>query len=189
MRSSLQKSVCLLLAACAPLWGFPVRVMAQESTVLPVNASQDGPSRDEVLKAAEVEAIPVRLGGDRYLRGVVKTKAGQPAAGAPVVLGVRGKPVGRVIADDSGQFAFGPIKPGKYQVATRDAAAMLAVYSVAEAPVEAASNVEVSQQAMIARGQSPSGFLTNPWFIGLVVAAAIAIPLAIVLSDDDDDAS
>ena len=31
------------------------------------------------------------------------------------------------------------------------------------------------------------GFISNPWFIGAVVAAAIAIPIAV--SDDDDDGS
>jgi hypothetical protein len=185
MPVTFQKMLCLTLVVITPAWGLPCRLVAAQDPI--ITAQTD---RQEKLAANEVEAVPVLLSQDRKLRGVAKTKEGKVAAGATVVLGIDGKPVGRVIADDQGRFEFGPLKPGKYQVATRDAAAMLAVYSVdSDAPAarDAMKMIEVSQPAMIARGQSPGGLLTNPWFIGLIVAAAIAIPLAIVLSDDDDD--
>ncbi len=176
MLIQMRKCLCVLLSATTLAWGTPARAMVDETS---------GPSA-EVLAANQVDAVSIRLGADRHLHGVAKTTDGKPAAGVPVVLGVNGKPVGRVIADQEGKFSIGPLKPGKYQVATRDAVAMLAVYSVTDAPEDASDSVEVSQPAMIARGQSAGGLLTNPWFIGLVIAAAIAIPLAIALSDDDD---
>lgn len=176
MFNRFRKCLCILLSATTLAWGVPVQVFAQDTA---------GPTA-EVLAANPVDAIPVRLGSDRYLRGIAKSADGQPAAEVPVVLGVEGRVVGRVLADKEGKFAIGPLKPGKYQVATRDAVAMLAVHSADAAPQDAAETIEVSRPAMIARGQT-AGMLTNPWFIGLVVAAAIAIPLAIVLADDDDD--
>lgn len=179
-----RNAICLSLAIVSPLWGMPCRL----AVAMDGSAAVD-PARAARLAANEVEAIPVVLGKDKMLHGVVKTKEGIPAEKATVVLGVNGKPVGRVVADEKGRFKFGPLKAGKYQVATKDAAAMLAVYSLDSAPDAAEKEIEVSQPAMIARGQSPGGLLKNPWFIGLVVAAAIAIPLAIALADDDDDAS
>lgn len=177
-------AICYTLIAMTPLWGLPCRVAAAVDGSAQIDAAQQAR-----LAANDVEALPVRLGQDKILRGIAKTKTGEPAANATVVLGVNGKPVGRVLADKEGRFQFGPIKAGKYQVATKDAVAMLAVYSLDSAPESAEKIVEVSQPAMIARGQSPGSLLTNPWFIGLIIAAAIAIPLAIALSDDDDDAS
>jgi hypothetical protein len=176
MFNRFRRCLCVLLSATTFSWGIPVQVFAQDSA---------GPTV-EALAANPVEAVSVRLGSDRYLRGVAKTAEGKPAADVPVVLGVNGRVVGRVIADKEGKFAVGPLKPGKYQVATRDAVAMLAVHAPESAPQDSADTIEVSRPAMVARGQTP-GMLTNPWFIGLVVAAAIAIPLAIVLADDDDD--
>lgn len=177
-----RKALCLTLAAMSLMWGLPCRL-----AVAVDGKNSVDPAHEARLAANEVEATPVVLGQDKMLRGVAKTKEGTPAAKATVVLGVNGKPVGRVIADEQGRFEFGPLKAGKYQVATKDAAAMLAVYSLDSAPEAAVPNVEVSQDAMIARGQSPGSLLKNPWFIGLIIAAAIAIPLAIALSDDDDD--
>lgn len=175
-----RKNICVLLIATTPLWGMPGKLLASDGAA----------AEPAVAQTAEVDALPVRLTIDRRLRGQAKTETGEPAAGVPVVLGVKGKPVGRVIADDEGRFEFGPLHPGHYQIATKDAVAMVETYAASDAPEQALQTVEVSRPAMIARGQSPAQWLTSPLFIGLVIAAAIAIPLAIVLgSDDDDDAS
>jgi hypothetical protein len=180
-----RKSLCLIFIGIAPVWGLPTGAFGADPVGTGPKISN---AQRQVLTEAEagIEPVPVTLGKDRMLKGTVKTKEGTIAAGATVVLGVDGRPVGRVLTDDQGQFTFGPISPGKYQLASRDAVAMITVHSLDSAPEDAAKTIEVSQPAMIARGQSPGGFFTNPWFIGLIVAAAIAIPLAIVLSDDDD---
>lgn len=173
-----RKSLCIALAAATPMWGTPGRLLANDS------ARTEAVATDGEM---EMKAVPVRLSADRQMRGEVKTVEGKPAAGAPVVLGVNGKPVGRVIADEQGRFQFGPLKPGRYQLATSEAVAMVDVYPAADAPKQAIQSIEVSQPAMIARGQNAPAWLTNPLFLGLVIAAAIAIPLAIALDDDDDD--
>lgn len=182
-----KKSLTAFLIAAAPLWGLPGKALANDGELAAKIATVAGKVDAAKLEAHRVEAVPVKLDNDRMLRGVAKTKDGKPAAGATVVLGVLGQPVKKITADKEGNFAFGPLEPGEYQVATRDAAAMLAVYSVAQAPRTAEESVEVSQKAMVARGQSPGGLLTNPWFWGLILIAAIAIPVGIALADDDDN--
>ncbi len=180
-----RKSLCIALAAATPLWGAPSRLLASDPgrTTTAPQASNDAPPAGLM----EMEAVPVRLSADRQMRGEAKTVEGKPASGATVVLGVNGKPVGRVIADEQGRFTFGPLKPGRYQLATTEAVAMVDVFPATDAPEKAVQSIEVSQPAMIARGQNARAWLTNPWFLGLVIAAAIAIPLAIALDDDDDD--
>lgn len=187
MKTLIHKSITVLMIAMAPMWGFPGAGNAAEgkSPVIPKISAQER----EKLESQRIDAVPIRLGEDRMLRGIVKTKEGLPATGATVVLGIYGKPIGRTLADSNGAFVFGPLKEGEYQVATRDAAAMLAVYRYDQAPEQAGSEIEVSQGAMVARGQNSGGILRNPWFWGLVIAAAIAIPLAIALADDNDDNS
>lgn len=172
-----RKNVCVLLIATTPLWGMPGKLLADGGAAAERSAHQ----------AEKVDVLPVRLSGDHRLRGQAKTASGEPAAGVPVVLGVNGKPVGRVMADEQGRFEFGPIRPGHYQIATKDAVAVIEAHTASAAPEQALQTVEVSQGAMIARGQSPAQWLTHPLFIGLIIAAAIAIPLAIAFDDDDDD--
>lgn len=179
MSNSFRKNICLLLLATTPLWGMPGKLTADGG------AAAERP----ITEPEVIEALPVRLTADRRLRGQAKTATGAPASGVPVVLGINGKPVGRVIADQEGRFEFGPIDPGHYQIATNDAVAVIEAHTASDAPERALQRVEVSRPAMIARGQSPAQWLTNPLFIGLVIVAAIAIPVAIAAADDDDDAS
>ncbi len=63
---------------------------------------------------------------------------------------------------------------------------MLAVFDREQGPPEAESHVELSRGAMLARGQEPGSLMTNPWFWGLIVFAAVAVPFAIISSDDDN---
>src|SRR5690606_1495940 len=108
MKPFFRKSICALMLAMAPGWGMPARAFAQEAV-----ASE----RQQQLEENRVDAVPVRLDADGRLRGVVRTKEGAVAANASVVLGVKGKPVQRATANAQGQFEFGPLKPGEYQVA------------------------------------------------------------------------
>lgn len=203
MKRFLHRSVCGLLIAAAPLWGVATPTASAQSPATqspatqspaanrepPVANQQTNPQPTPSLAKARVEAVAIRLAPDRILRGTIRTPKGLPAAHCPVVLGVQGRPIGRTKADAEGRFQFGPIAPGEYQLATKDAAAMITAYSLDSAPDAAKSSIEVSRNAMIARGQSPASILSNPWFIALTVAAAAAIPVGIALADDDDDAS
>lgn len=187
MKIFFQRSICTLFVGIAPFWGMPGRSAAAGTPIEGSPIFTVGiPVTSENLEKHRIEAVPVRLGAEGFLRGVVKTADGKPAAGAPVVLGVRGKPVTRVQADRNGEFRVGPLKSGEYQLATRDAAVMLAVFDGQQGPPETAEQVELSRGAMTARGQEPGSLMTNPWFWGLIVFAAVAVPFAIISADDDN---
>jgi hypothetical protein len=132
-------------------------------------------------------ATEIQLGEKDSLRGTVMLPGGKPAANQTVVLGREGKLLQRVTADENGTFAFTGLKPGTYQVATRDAVAL--VKCLPENPTtnkEVSKELIMSQEAMLARGNSRNALL-HPFFVGLVILAAIAIPIAI--SKDNDEAS
>lgn len=49
-------------------------------------------------------------------------------------------------------------------------------------PLLLASDVAMAQQSVV-----PGG--VNPWLLGAIIAAAIAIPIAVMASDDDESSS
>lgn len=173
-----KRALHFLLIGTVVSWHMPVAsLFAQQPT--PATAATEA--------AETITPIAVRLADDRTLQGTSVTRNGQPAAGQTVVLGQRGKVVAKTTADDDGRFQFTLKKPGEYQLATADAVAFVNCFTAATAPADAVSQILVSQDAMIARGQQPISALLHPLVIGLVIAAAIVIP--IVVSNNKDDAS
>ncbi len=135
----------------------------------------------------QLVATDVKLDEQNVLKGTVMQTGGKPAANKTVVLGREGKPIGRAIADAEGRFQFANVKPGVYQLATTETAELVQVHPAAAAVPNAVNHVIMGGEATTARGQ---GFnrqmLLHPLFVGLVIAAAIAIPIAIANNDDDD---
>jgi hypothetical protein len=147
-----------------------------------------------LLKAAEatsaspaslkIDPTKVYLTESGSLQGTVMSPGGKPAANKPVVLGKNSKAIGRVSTDANGAFSFPKVPEGEYQLATGDSVALVECHDRSK-PVEGAvPSVLMSQEAMLARGHIKD-HLFHPLFVGLVVAAAIAIPIAIAANDDD----
>ncbi|QDS89226.1 hypothetical protein EC9_34230 [Rosistilla ulvae] len=170
-----KRALHFLLIGTVVSWHMPIATLA----------AQQPPAA--IAAAPEVHTIPVLLAGNRTLQGTSVTRDGKPAAGKTVVLGQQGKVVAKTAADENGRFQFTIDKPGDYQIATADAAAFLTCHTAATAPAKAVKQILVSQDAMIARGQQPISALLHPLLIGLVIAAAIVIPIAV--SNNKDDAS
>lgn len=163
-----RKVACLFLVAVVFSWHVPTCVVGQED-----------PSA-----TAKIVPVSIALGADGVLHGQALDKQNRPAAGRTVVLGKKGKPIAKAVADSQGMFVFKRLKPGDYQIATSEAAAFLNCHSFEAAPQNAVKRILLSQQSMIARGQQPARVLLHPLFIGLVIAAAIVIPLAVSANDD-----
>lgn len=157
-------------------WHLPIQAMAQTQ---PSTGSQR-------TLTEEIQPIEVVLNSG-VLSGTVMDSNGKPAAGRTVVLGRNGKVLTKVRADKNGRFQFNKMKAGEFQIATNDSAAFLRCVNAGAASKEAVKQVLLSRQAMIERGQQPASVLLNPVLIGLVIAAAIVIPIAV--SNNKDDAS
>jgi hypothetical protein len=146
--------------------------------------------------AAPITAVrDVTLQDDGSLRGHVLDSQGQPFGNVQVSVVQQGKLVQAVQSDDAGRFAISGLRGGLYQLATEQGVAVYRVWTPHTAPPSAGAEALLIHQGTLVRGGAPLGggygggvlgFLSNPWVLGGIVAAAIAIPLAL---DDDDDAS
>jgi len=141
-----------------------------------------------------VRDVALQDGGS--LAGQVLDVAGAPVAGTAVAVLDQGRPVATTQTGADGRFTMSGVKAGVYEVATANGVTVCRLWAPRTAPPAAQAEALVVDGNTVVRGGSDGsckpggyggvvGFLSNPWVLGGIVAAAIAIPLAL----DDDDAS
>lgn len=148
--------------------------------------AQDVVMVDGIPVSQKIEDLSLQNG---LLVGGLVDQNGKGVEDAPVVIGQNGKPVADVRTDAEGRFAVKGLTPGVYQVVSHGGLTTYRVWEEGKAPAEAKRGVIHTVDAKIARGAHKGGLLgllANPLVLALIIAAAIAIPLAL---DDDDDAS
>ena len=139
-------------------------------------------------------AVPIKRTIDNvvlhegHMLGALVDEAGKGVPDAPVLIGQDGKLLKELRTDQDGRFRFAGSQPGLFQVVSHGSAAAYRTWPADKAPADAKQGIIHQVDPEVARGGSPAGLfscLTNPIFLALLIAAAIAIPLA--LDDDDDD--
>ena len=142
----------------------------------PVRSAAASPVRDVSLQAGGV------------LRGQVLDKQGQPCAGLPITVIKVGVTTDKPIeaqTDSQGRFQFEGLSAGVYQVATAEGGTLCRLWTPNAAPPSAVP------AALVVQGEGPvrgnlGGIGPLGWtLIGLGVAAAIAIPLALQKNNDE----
>jgi hypothetical protein len=145
----------------------------------------------ESWRVADVE---LQSGG--LLVGQLLDAAAKPLAGADVSILSRGNAIASTHTDASGLFAVAGLRGGIHQVNSGDAAQVCRVWAPGTAPPRTASSLQIVAGEDVVRGQwgPPPGnrflkkakvWLTNPFVVGGIVAAAVAIPVALHNADDD----
>ena len=127
------------------------------------------------------------LGDGGTLSGQVVDTAGQPQAGSAVTVWHNETQVAATKADSNGTFHVAGLRSGVHQVAAGQGVQMYRFWAPDTAPPAASAEAMVVADQNVARGNNGGGFVkfvTNPWVLAGVVAAAIAIPIA--LNNDDD---
>jgi hypothetical protein len=128
----------------------------------------------------------VRLDEDGALRGRLSDASGKPLAHHTIVLHQGGKLLAQTRSDDSGEFAFERVVGGVYQLAAGTSTVFCRAWTSKAAPPLAGDQVTMVASSQVVRGQQPFGaVLSKPLLVGLIIAAAIAIPVAICNSQDD----
>jgi hypothetical protein len=129
----------------------------------------------------------VRLGDNGSLEGQVCDAAGHPVVRQPVTLAQGSQVIAQTRTDGTGCFVFPQVRGGVYQISHGTASVACRVWTKAAAPPAAQGRVLLGSDAQVVRGQQPiSCLFTNPLVVGLIVAAAIAIPLAVHKSHSDE---
>lgn len=125
--------------------------------------------------------------GASVLAGQLLNAEGAPQANQQVAVYTNHQVVAKSQTNEQGVFAVQHLTPGVYTVQAGEAIGNYRVWDAQVAP-PAAQPAVLMVNGPVARGQMGGRILNamgNPWVLGGIVAAAIAIPIAL----DDDDAS
>ena len=128
----------------------------------------------------------VKLDRTQRLHGEVRDAQGQLLPNTDVVLWRGATLVNRTRTDAKARFQFPEVRGGLYRVATPDVTVACRAWTAELAPPNAGESLLVVANLYSARGQQPINevFCFNPFLMGTIVAAAIAIPIAIHDSGD-----
>lgn len=195
-RMMLRRSRSALVAmSCAGMLSSPV--LAQQpvpstNTGSPIprvaNASTGGstaPAKMFARKSVPL-AFDVALDRNRSLSGEVRNEQGQLQVDTDVVLWRGSEMLQRTRTNESGKFQFTELRGGEYRIATPDATIACRAWVATLAPPNARESLLVVGNMYSVRGQRPINevFCFNPFLMGTIVAAAIAIPIAVHDSGD-----
>jgi hypothetical protein len=172
-----------LALACVGLL-IPSPVVA--ATTVPAETASKG--RPTLVKTFDVELLK---GG--MLVGQIVDGQGVPQPKAPVSLIQGNKTLTTATTNRGGFFAVKGVPAGTYQVAAGKTQGVYRVWAPGTAPpgAQRAALMVVGQgpaRAQQCNGSGPLGYwLSNPWVIAGLIAAAVAIPVAIHNHQIDND--
>ena len=131
------------------------------------------------LSTARVADVALTSTGE--LRGQVLDAQGVPLPQVNVAIGQANQQPMVVATNASGQFSVEGLPAGVYQVQTPHGGGVYRVWAPRTAPPSAQAGILMVDNPQVVRGYGGNGtsLLASPWCMGLIVAAAIAIPLAI----------
>jgi hypothetical protein len=129
----------------------------------------------------------VRLAADGTLGGKLVDASGQALGRRKIVLQQEGRALARVETDVQGDFTFRTVRSGVYQMAIDDRAVSCRAWASSVAPPAARERLLIVMGTPVVRGQQPIGAVfSNPLFVGGILAAAVAIPVAVHNSQNDE---
>lgn len=181
MVSSSKSSRTLVVLAVIGMLTPVAPARAREWAPLPMNVVRD-----------------VELGDGGLLVGRIVDANGQPVAAMEVTITSGETPLASTRTDAEGVFAVANLRGGVHAITTSENVQVCRLWAPGTAPPQAPQSIELVSKSNVTRGQygPPPGnrfvrkakvWATNPWIVGGVVAAAIAIPVA--LSDNDGPSS
>ena len=136
------------------------------------------PTQPAALRAPKTVDLELKPGG--VVRGQVLQPTGQPAQ-TGVIRAFRGDQLlGSAKVDRNGRFQLQGLPPGACQLQLLTATQPMRLWAPGTAPPKSPQELLLVNGQPTERGQQEIGrILANPLFIGLAVAAAVAIPLAV----------
>jgi len=154
--------------------------------LLPVPPGLAAPPESRAGAGAPAGIVDVRLDEQGAIHGRLLDVSGNGLADRPVVLQHVGGAVSQTQTDSAGRFLLPRVNGGVHQLATGHGTLTCRIWTHAAAPPSATDQLTVVADQQVVRGQQPfHAIFTNPLFIGLVIAAAVAIPIAVHNSQDD----
>ncbi|MBN1854824.1 MAG: carboxypeptidase regulatory-like domain-containing protein [Pirellulales bacterium] len=142
----------------------------------------------------------IALGPDGLLIGRIVNAQGQPMSNIPVSIRQINQEVARTTTDENGTYVIRDLQGGVYHVVAGNGTRICRLWASQTAPPSALKGLLVVSNPEVILAQYQTGplgtffenakyTLTNPLIIGGIVAAAVAIPVAIHNSNDDESGS
>ncbi len=170
-------------------WGRALTLFAGVGLCLPI-----APAAAQVAQAKPpvIRDVELKYGG--LLIGRLLDANGRPHPDAEVSVLTAGKTLATTRTDAEGVFAVSKLRGGVHEIQTAENVQVCRLWAHDTAPPGVAKSIDVVSGDDVVRGQygPPPGnrmlkkakvWATNPFIVGGVVAAAVAIPVA--LSDND----
>ncbi len=150
-------------------------------------SSNRGASQQAAPQSLRPQAVvrDVELAESAVLHGRVVDGAGRPVSGVAIWVRSGDAWAATVFSGEQGEFVVEKLAGGGViQLATRGGVAVYRAWANGTAPPGASSQALVVLQPEVMRGQRPISelFFGDPVVVGLVVAAAVAIPIAVANS-------
>ncbi|MBC8351316.1 MAG: carboxypeptidase regulatory-like domain-containing protein [Planctomycetes bacterium] len=156
----------------------PVRDLAAEDS----NRNVQPPVRSPIQRT--INDVELTLGG--MLSGQVVDSAGQPVVGQAIVSQQSDREAVGTRTDHEGRFRLRGLRAGICRIETGDQVVACRLWSPSTGPPVAVKELLLTAGQTVERGQRPiADLLTGPVLIGLIIAAAVAIPIAIHNSQKD----
>ncbi len=154
----------------------------------PMAAAQSvGDSRDQPVSRAASTGLrhprvgDVALSEQGTFRARILSRDGLTVADQTLTLSRRGETVATAVSDNQGQIAIPGLTGGQYEMHVANETSVIRIWTAKAAPPIASKNLLIVPTSQIERAQQPLGnfFAAEPVMIGVLIAAAIAIPIAV----------
>ena len=144
-----------------------------------------GTCRADTIPAAVCRDAELAAGG--IFRGQIRDVNGVGLSGQMVVLQHDHQTQATAVTNAEGSFAFAGLTGGTYHIHFAERHHVVRLWMPGTAPPGAAQQALFVQDEPLVRGQHPISSLVGcePIMIGVLIAAAIAIPVALHNSGDD----
>ena len=160
-------------------------------TLLSTTVASTPLSADTGLNSNIVASIiDVSLGPNGTLTGQVVDEQGNAEEKQLVVVRQQNRVVAYTQSGPDGVFAISGLQTGMFHVTTDSGGKVCRFWTEKIAPPSATRDLLLITGSTVERGQRPIGeMISNPILVGLIIAAAVAIPVAVHNSKDDASGS
>ncbi len=132
------------------------------------------------LAPPTIRDVALHAGGQ--LKGQVVNEQAAAQANSQIAVVRDGKPLLVTQTDKNGRFVLAGLEPGLYELHLSSGGGAYRLWAPETAPPAASEGVLLVEESQVVRGIGSGncfGWLSNPWVLAGIVAAAIAIPLAL----------
>lgn len=140
------------------------------------------PVRSQGVPRAIVQDVRLQ-GSQQTLETVVVTPEGTPLAGQQVMLARGSQILGSSVTDAQGRIRMRGVRGGNYQLISNNQTVNVRAWTQNAAPPVATNQVRIcpQQPVVVVRPYNPlrTLFGCEPMMLGVLVAAAIAVPIAV----------